>query len=64
MVLENDELGFYQGEGGNATKLAWLSANEGLGAPALSVGDATTARNRWRIFTRQDGSHLTFTRHN
>lgn len=64
MVLENDELGFYQGDGGNATKLAWLSANEGLGAPALSVGDATTARNRWRIFTRQDGSHLTFTRHN
>lgn len=64
MVLENDELGFYQGEGGNATKLAWLSANEGLGAPALSVGDATTARKRWRIFTRQDGSHLTFTRHN
>ena len=64
MVLENNELGFYQGEGGNATKLAWLSANEGLGAPALSVGDATTARNRWRIFTRQDGTHLTFTRHN
>lgn len=64
MVLENDELGFYQGEGANAPELAWLSASEGLGAPALSVGDATTLSKRWRIVTRQDGSHLTFTRHN
>ena len=44
-------------------KLAWLDT-EGLGSKELSVGDATTKTNRWRIFTRENGSHLTFTRHN
>lgn len=60
MVLSNTELGFYNKAN---TKLAWLDSADGLGASALSIGDATTASNRWRIFTRQSGSHLTFTRH-
>ena len=59
-VLGNSELAFYN----NADqKLAWLNSDEGLGASGLSIGSATTANQRWRIFTRQDGSHLTFTRH-
>lgn len=60
MVLSNTELGFYNKAN---TKLAWLNSADGLGASGLSIGDATTASNRWRIFTRQGGSHLTFTRH-
>ena len=59
-VLGNNELAFY--DKGN-TKLAWLNSDEGLGATGLSIGNATTANQRWRVFTRQDGSHLTFTRH-
>ena len=59
-VLGNSELAFYN----NADqKLAWLNSDEGLGASGLSIGSATTANQRWRIFTRQNGSHLTFTRH-
>lgn len=60
-VYGSNEMAFYDR---NDTKLAWLSSEEGLGASALSVGDATTRANRWRIITRQGGSHLTFTRHN
>lgn len=59
LKLENDELSFNN----NSTKLAWLDSDDGLGANALSIGDATTASNRWRVFTRENGSHLTFTRH-
>ena len=59
-VLGNNELAFY--DKGN-TKLAWLNSDEGLGATGLSIGNATTANQRWRVITRQDGSHLTFTRH-
>lgn len=59
-VLGNNELAFY--DKGN-TKLAWLNSDEGLGATGLSIGNATTANQRWRVFTRQNGSHLTFTRH-
>lgn len=61
MVLGNSELAFYNKSN---TKLAWLNTDDGLGASALSIGDATTASNRWRVFTRENGSHLTFTRHN
>lgn len=60
MVLSNTELAFYNKAN---TKLAWLDSSDGLGASGLSIGDANTASNRWRIFTRQSGSHLTFTRH-
>lgn len=60
MVLSNTELGFFNKAN---TKLAWLDSADGLGASALSIGDANTASNRWRVFTRQSGSHLTFTRH-
>jgi uncharacterized protein YoxC len=60
LKLENDELSFNN----NSNKLAWLdSGDDGLGANALSIGNATTANQRWRVFTRQNGSHLTFTRH-
>lgn len=60
LALENDELSFND----NTNKLAWLDSSDGLGASALSIGDANTQANRWRIFTRSNGSHLTFTRHN
>lgn len=59
LQLENDELNFVD----NSRTLAWLDSSDGLGANALSIGDATTASNRWRVFTRENGSHLTFTRH-
>lgn len=59
LKLENDELNFID----NSRTLAWLDSSDGLGANALSIGDATTASNRWRVFTRENGSHLTFTRH-
>ncbi len=59
-VLEPNELAFYDR---SDTKLAWLNTDDGLGASALSIGDANTQANRWRIFTRSNGSHLTFTRH-
>lgn len=53
-------------------RLAWLDANEGLGASQLSIGTADTNNDdnylkRWRIFTApegtDDGAHLRFTRH-
>lgn len=59
-VLTSSELGFWDKAN---TKLAWLDSADGLGASGLSIGDSTTAEKRWRVFTRQDGSHLTFTRH-
>lgn len=60
--FDNDSLDFIDTQ--TDTTLAWVSANDGLGGDSLSIGDATTAENRWRIFTRENGSHLTFTRHN
>ena len=59
-ILGNSELGFYNS---SDKKLAWLNTDDGLGASALSIGDPNTQRNRWRGITRQNGSHLTFTRH-
>lgn len=56
----------------NENRLAWLDANEGLGASSLSIGTADTDNDdnylkRWRIFTApegtDDGAHLRFTRH-
>ena len=59
-VLGNSELGFYNS---SDKKLAWLNTDDGLGASAVSIGDPNTQANRWRVVTRQNGSHLTFTRH-
>ena len=59
-VLGNSELGFYNNRD---KKLAWLNTDDGLGASAVSIGDPNTQANRWRVVTRQNGSHLTFTRH-
>lgn len=59
--FDNDSLDFIDTQTNN--NLAWVDASDGLGGSQLSVGDANTASQRWRIFTRQDGSHLTFTRH-
>lgn len=59
-ILTNTQLQFVDKAN---NKLAWLDSADGLGASGLSIGDANTASNRWRIFTRQSGSHLTFTRH-
>lgn len=59
-VLGNNELGFYNE---SQNKLAWLNTDDGLGASALSIGNANTPSNRWRVITRQNGSHLTLTRH-
>lgn len=60
--FDNDSLDFVDTQD-NDKKLAWVDANEGLGGSALAVGDPSNIGNRWRIFTRQSGTHLTFTRH-
>ena len=60
--FDNDSLDFVDTQN-NDNRLAWVDANEGLGGSALAVGDPSNIGNRWRIFTRQSGTHLTFTRH-
>lgn len=60
--FDNDSLDFVDTYNDDA-RLAWVDANEGLGGSALAVGDPTEATNRWRIYTRQSGLHLTFSRH-
>lgn len=60
-VFGNNSLDFVDEQG---HKQAWLDASEGLGATQLSIGDANSVSNRWRIFVSADGDHLRFTRHN
>ena len=60
--FDNDSLDFVDTQQNNK-KLAWIDANDSLGGNSLSIGDASNSGNRWRIFTRASGSHLTFTRH-
>lgn len=62
-VFTNTSLDFETGFGNDAEKLAWLDSSEGLGASAVSIGDSTTSGNRWRLITREGGSHFTITRH-
>ena len=59
--FDNDSLDFNNTS--TDTTVAWVDASDGLGGKELSVGDYKQQSNRWRIFTRQSGSHLTFTRH-
>ena len=68
-VFGNSSLDFVDG---NNNRLAWLDANEGLGASELSVGTpdvggTSNITKRWRIYTApegaDDGAHLRFTRH-
>ena len=47
----------------NGNRIAWLDANEGLGATELDVGDPDNDGLRWRIYTTENGEHLRFTRH-
>lgn len=61
-IFDNDSLDFVDTQQSNK-KLAWIDANDSLGGNSLSIGDASNSGNRWRIFTRASGSHLTFTRH-
>lgn len=61
-VFGNDSLDFKDTVSGD--RLAWVDATEGLGGTKLSVGDATERSKRWKIFTREQGTHLTFSRHN
>lgn len=61
-LFGNSQLGFYLGST-DGTLLAWLGPNNGLGAPEVSVGDATNPSNRWRLITRDNMSHFTITRH-
>ena len=60
-VFGNSSLDFVNG---NNDRLAWVSAeDDGLGAAQLSLGDPTSAANRWRIYVSEDGQHLRITRH-
>ena len=59
--FDNDSLDFNNTS--TDTTVAWVDASDGLGGKELSIGDYKQQSNRWRIFTRQNGSHLTFTRH-
>ena len=58
--FDNDSLDFIDQ---NDTLLAWLAAEDGLGANMLSVGSSTTKSQRWNIVTSSDGNTLRFTRH-
>lgn len=58
--FDNDSLDFIDQ---NNTLLAWLAAEDGLGANMLSVGSSTTKSQRWNIITSSDGNTLRFTRH-
>ena len=60
--FDNDSLYFVDTQD-NDKELAWVDADEGLGGSQLAVGDPNNIGNRWRIYTRDSGSHLTFTRH-
>ena len=67
-VFENSKLVFEdRSDKENPVDLAWLDSTDGLGASALSIGDAKNAGNRWRVFTAPEGNdkgaHLRFTRH-
>ena len=63
-VFNNSSLDFIDTQNNN-NKLAWIDAVDGLGGSQLTVGhyDVNSPTLRWRIFTNEDGSHLTFTRH-
>lgn len=60
-VFSNDSLDFIDNED---TKQAWVDAQDGLGGRQISIGNPEDRSKRWRIFVRDNGSHLTFTRHN
>lgn len=60
-VFDNDSLDFIDDQ---QRKLAWIDAEDGLGGSQLSLGDADTSENRWRIFVSDSGDHLRFTRNN
>ena len=59
-VFSNDSLDFIDNED---TKQAWVDAQDGLGGRQISIGNPEDRSKRWRIFIRDNGSHLTFTRH-
>lgn len=43
-------------------RVAWISAREGIGGNEFSIGNPEDMAERWRIYTRDSGKHLTFTR--
>ena len=70
MRLTSSQLSFILN---NISRLAWLDAEEGLGASEVSIGPSDTwdgnswvsnIGNRWRITVSDDGSRLRFSRHN
>jgi phage minor structural protein len=45
------------------TRLAWLDADEGLGASQVSIGDPTSKALRWNLKVSKDGKHFRIFRH-
>ena len=57
----NQKLSFQNQSG--TIEYAWLDAENGLGAPKVSIGDPNNVSRRWQIITSAVGDHLRFTRH-
>lgn len=57
-LFGNSSLDFTDG----TNRLAWIDAEDGLGATQLSLGDATALTKRWLIKTSGDANHLFFLR--
>lgn len=58
--FDNDSLDFIDQ---NNNTIAWLAAEDGLGANFLSVGSGTNRGLRWNIIVSADGNSLRFARH-
>lgn len=58
-VFSNTSLDFVDA---NDTKLAWLDATDGLGAPEISIGNVNNVSERWHLRTSENGDHLFFLR--
>lgn len=58
--FDNDSLDFIDQ---NDNVVAWLAAEDGLGANFLSVGSGTDRSLRWNILVSSDGNSLRFARH-
>lgn len=60
MELDNDSLDFVNK---SQERKAWVDANDGLGASALSLGNSQDVSKRWNFKVSDDGKHLSITRH-
>ena len=60
-VFGNSSLDFIDQDN---NKLAWLDADDGLGANGISLGDPSDATKRWQIVPNELADHLYFIRRN